>query len=90
MGPFLLAIFYPEVGKLAGILGSLSALACIYVLPTITYLKSKYTEIKHPMLAEALDKNEFDIRATDVTSPKITIRHEFLKKNLKKPQMSEK
>lgn len=55
IGPFLLAILYPEVGKLAGILGSLSALACIYILPTITYLKSKYTEIKHPILAEALE-----------------------------------
>lgn len=66
----MLAIFYPEVGKLAGILGSLSGLACIYVLPTVTYLKSKHTEIKHPMLADALDKNAFDIRTSaSMTSP---------------------
>ncbi len=54
MAPFLLAIFYPDVGKLAGYLGSLAALGCIYVLPTITNLKSSYTQIKNPLLAEAI------------------------------------
>lgn len=44
-GPFLIAILYPKVGALAGILGSFSGCACIYILPTITYLKSKHTEI---------------------------------------------
>ena len=81
----MLAIFYPEVGKLAGMLGSISALACIYVLPTITYLKSKHTEIKHPMLADALDKNEFDIRTShSVSSPQISIKDNFIKNNKNK------
>ena len=52
--PFLFAVFYPDVGKLAGYLGSLSGLGCIYVLPTITNLKSSYTQIKHPLLDEAI------------------------------------
>lgn len=54
-------------------LGSMSALACIYVLPTITYLKAKYTEIKHPMLAKALLNNEFKVKRNSevVGSPKI-------------------
>jgi len=52
--PFLLGVFYPEVGTLAGYLGSVAGLMCIYILPTITYLKYKHTELYHPILAEAL------------------------------------
>jgi hypothetical protein len=36
--PCILAIFYPHVGKLAGVTGALGGLLTIYVLPTITYL----------------------------------------------------
>jgi hypothetical protein len=52
--PFILAIVYPKVGSLAGILGSVCSLGCIYVLPTITNLKVSYLEIQHPVLAEAI------------------------------------
>ena len=62
VAPFLFAVFYPNVGKLAGYLGSMSGLGCIYVLPTITNLKSSYTQIKHPLLAEAIRQNEFDYK----------------------------
>jgi hypothetical protein len=85
IAPFLLAIFYPDVGKLAGYLGSFSALGCIYVLPTITNLKSSYTQIKHPLLAEAIKQNEYDYKVhshADV-SPKLQIRGKFLAKNIK-------
>ena len=37
-GPLILAITYPKVGKLAGILGAIGALLCIYILPTVTYI----------------------------------------------------
>lgn len=63
IAPFLLAIFYPQVGKLAGILGSFSALGCIYVMPTITYLKSLYTQVKNPLLAEAIRMNRFTYKS---------------------------
>lgn len=51
IGPFILAIFYPEVGVLAGYLGSVGALFTIFILPIATYLKLKHTEIKNPLLA---------------------------------------
>lgn len=60
--PFLLSLFYPDIGTLAGYLGSVSALFCIYILPTLTYLKYKYTEINNPILAEALKNNKFTVK----------------------------
>tara|TARA_B110000285_G_C14802589_1_gene458204 strand:- start:426 stop:611 length:186 start_codon:yes stop_codon:yes gene_type:complete len=36
--PLILAITYPKVGAIAGILGAIGAFLCIYSLPTITYL----------------------------------------------------
>ena len=56
---FLLAVFYPQVGKLAGYLGSVGALGCIYVLPTATHLKASYLEIYNPLLSEAIKTNKF-------------------------------
>lgn len=57
--PGLLAIFYPQVGVLAGILGSLGGLLCIYIMPTVTFLAQKKTEINHPHLVAALRENNF-------------------------------
>lgn len=57
--PFVLAVFYPKVGKLAGYLGSVAGLGCIYVLPTITHLKALHLEIKHPILSEAIKNNSY-------------------------------
>lgn len=73
IAPFMLSIFYPDVGKLAGYLGSFSALGCIYVMPTITNLKSTYTQVKHPILAEAIKQNEFEYKVSKdpLLSPKI-------------------
>lgn len=72
--PFLLAIFYPEVGKLAGYLGSVSALGCIYVMPTISHLKSVQTQVSHPILSEAIKQNLFDSKVSDGDkSPQIRV-----------------
>ena len=60
--PFILAVFYPDVGKLAAYLSSVAGLFCIYVLPTVTYLKSLYTQIKNPILADALIADKYSIR----------------------------
>lgn len=57
--PGLLAVLYPEVGVLAGILGSLGGLLCIYIMPTVTFLAQKKTEINHPQLVAALRENNF-------------------------------
>jgi Transmembrane amino acid transporter protein len=78
--PFTIAIFYPDVGKLAGCLGSLCALGCIYVLPTITNLKASYLEIKHPVLAEALKQNKFEYTQSrnPLNSPKLKLQSRFV------------
>ena len=39
---FLLAIYYPEVGNLAGILGAAATMLVIYIVPNMTYLKMKW------------------------------------------------
>jgi hypothetical protein len=57
--PGLLAVLYPEVGILAGMLGSLGGLLCIYIMPTVTFLAQKKTEINHPQLVAALRENNF-------------------------------
>lgn len=78
--PFCLAIFYPDVGKLAGYLGSFCALGCIYVLPTITNLKASFLEIKHPVLAEALKQNKFEYKESSnpLVSPKLKLQSRFV------------
>lgn len=57
--PTIVSIVYPEIGKIAGFLGSFSALACIYVLPTVTFLNLKYNEIHNFILARAIVENRF-------------------------------
>ena len=55
----ILALVYPHVGKLAGLMGAFGGLATIYVLPTITYLKQSQTAVDHPELVQASRKNDF-------------------------------
>jgi hypothetical protein len=78
--PFSIAILYPDVGKVAGYLGSFCALWCIYVLPTITNLKASYLEIKHPVLAEALKQNKFEYTESKnpLVSPKLKLQSRFV------------
>jgi|TARA_B110001450_G_C17504895_1_gene433948 hypothetical protein len=59
--PLILAITYPHVGSIAGILGAVGAFLCIYSLPTITYLAQKKTEIDNPALMRALRINDFSM-----------------------------
>ena len=49
-GPFLLAIWYPQVGTVAGIGGSFSTMLVVYFLPIVTYLKFKHSSIMNPEL----------------------------------------
>ncbi len=62
IAPFILSIFYPQVGRLAGVLGSFSAISCVYVLPTITYLKDMQHYVSNPLLSEAIKNNRFTIK----------------------------
>jgi len=82
--PFILAVFYPQVGKLAGYLGSVSGLFCIYVLPVITHLKALHTEINHPILSEALKNNDFTVsQASPSQSPLIAVGDRYLNRTTK-------
>ena len=44
---------------MAGYLNAVTTLFTIYLLPTLTNLKMKYTEIKNPILVEAIKQNEY-------------------------------
>lgn len=48
---FLLAIYYPQVGDVAGLAGSFATMLCIYLLPVGCYIKMKYDEISLPTKA---------------------------------------
>jgi sodium-coupled neutral amino acid transporter 9 len=74
--PMALAIFYPQVGKVAGILGAVGGLLCIYFLPTFTYLAQKRQEINNPALVEALRTNQFTL-----SPPKAQHRRKIGKKS---------
>lgn len=60
--PLSVTIFFPAVGSILGIIGSVAGLFIVYILPTVTYLKLVYTECKTPLLAKALKSNEFEIK----------------------------
>ena len=71
--PLILAITYPEVGSIAGILGAVGAFLCIYSLPTVTFLAQKKTEIDNPALMRALRINDFSL-----SPPKLRQKRESL------------
>ena len=59
IGPFILAVLYPNVGKIAAILGATGSFFCVITLPVIVYVAQKKTEIKNPFLMAALRRNDF-------------------------------
>jgi len=58
IGPFLLAIWYPQVGTLAAFGGSFSTMLVIYFMPIITHLKFKYSSIRNPEVASLIKKSK--------------------------------
>jgi hypothetical protein len=57
----IIAITYPKAGSLAGTLGALGGLLCIYILPTVTFISQTQKEILHPSLIKALRTNEYTL-----------------------------
>jgi hypothetical protein len=55
--PLLVTVFFPKVGSILGLIGSVAGLIIVYILPVITYLKKVRTECEHPILAKAIEKN---------------------------------
>ena len=54
--PYILAIVYPNVADIAGIMGALASLLVVYLLPVFTYLKYKHTAIYNPELATMVQR----------------------------------
>ena len=73
-------MFYPQIGSILGMIGSIAGLFIVYVLPTITYLKQVKTECEHPILANAIKKNMYEIRVGQQPqmSPRIVIDNAVL------------
>jgi len=51
---FLSAIYYPQIGNLAGLMGGFATMFCIYILPTVVYAKMMHTAISNPELMIAI------------------------------------
>jgi len=87
--PLLFALFYPSIGTILSYSGAICGFSIIYVLPVITYMKHKRTQITNPLLAEAILMNEFtkaatpDYREDMPLSPKITISDRTMKRKSK-------
>jgi len=82
--PLILAITFPHVGAIAGILGAVGAFLCIYSLPTITYLAQKKTEINNPALMRALRINDFSMSPPKARSKRESLYNaEGLDKDIK-------
>jgi hypothetical protein len=59
---FLLAMFYPNVGAIAGLISAFGSMLCIYALPLATYVSMLYQGILPPRVTseEALDQTKID------------------------------
>ena len=83
--PALITIFYPKIGSILGNIGAIAGLFIVYILPVITHLKKYRTELEHPMLAKAIQEDQYEFRNsgasagnnTEFKSPKIAIRRQL-------------
>jgi hypothetical protein len=56
--PLILAIFYPNVGSLLGILGGVVGYLQIYLLPVLVFLKREKLLISHPHLVHGIEHHD--------------------------------
>ena len=64
--PCIIAITYPNVGKVASFLGGLGGMVVIYFIPTVTFMSQKKTEIANPVLVHGLRLNKFTFEPPEV------------------------
>ena len=62
--PFLLAIWYPQVGTVASLGGSFATMLVVYFLPIVTYLKFKHSAITNPDIAQLIQRSTYVTTAT--------------------------
>jgi len=89
--PFCFAVFYPNVGTILSYIGSVAGFMIIYCMPVLVYLKRLKTRITNPLLAQALETNNYTIKrpgvlnnsplVSPVSSPTIKIGDSLVGKN---------
>lgn len=52
--PLFFALVYPKVGSILSIVGAISGLFIIYIIPCVCYLKMLKMQIQNPILAEGI------------------------------------
>lgn len=71
--PLMFALFYQQVGTILSYTGAISGFLIIYVLPVMIHLKRLRTSIENPLLAEALEMNQFNAQTQPDKSPQIMV-----------------
>ena len=61
---FLLAIYYPQVGDIAGILGATATMLVIYIVPNVTYLKMKWDATQRKIKGSKVGGYDYQIGLT--------------------------
>jgi hypothetical protein len=86
--PLLFALFYPNIGTILSYASAVSGLLIIYVFPVMVHLKQMKSRIMHPLLAEALETNEYKVVVdqTGMASPKIEVSDRLAKSGIKRKQ----
>lgn len=79
--PLLFALFYPNVGTILSYVSAVSGFLVIFVLPVAVHLKRMRIKIMHPLLAEALATNDFQLKLNDFSSPKIELGDGVLRRS---------
>jgi hypothetical protein len=69
----MFALFYQQVGTILSYTGAISGFIIIYVLPVMIHMKRLRTSIENPLLAEALEMNQFNAQTQPDKSPQIMV-----------------
>jgi len=76
--PLMFALFYNNIGTILSYVGAITGFALIYVFPVAVHLKRMRLSIETPLLAEAIDLNEYEVEKSTDRSPQIAIKDRFL------------
>lgn len=59
--PLTFALFHPMIGSIIAYTGAVAGFVIIYCLPVMVFIKKKYLRITNPILAEAIELNQFKV-----------------------------
>lgn len=59
--PLMFALFYTNISTILAYVGAFTGFALIYVFPVMVHLKRMKLKIENPLLAEAIDRNEYEL-----------------------------